>query len=228
MLSRLLFAALLCLHLLPATALDLSELSNRDAGRGLREALNQGIGAAVGQLAQQNGFLNNPKVKIPLPGALAKAEPTLRTLGLGRYADELSSTLNQAAELAVTEAKPILIDSVKKMTLTDAKNILTGPDDAATQFFRKTSSEAIAKKFLPKVQAATAKVQLAEHYNRFAGSAVQYRLIDAADANLDQYVTRKAMDGLFLLIAEQEKAIRQDPAGQASALLKTVFGAALQ
>jgi hypothetical protein len=133
--------------------------------------------------------------------------------------------MNRAAESAVEEAKPILLDGVKKMTLNDAKAILTGPEDNATQYFRKTSGEAIIQKFLPKVQAATARVKLAEDYNRFAEPAAQFGLIDAQDANLDQYVTRKAVDGLFLMIAEQEKAIRADPVGQASKLLQKVFGA---
>jgi hypothetical protein len=144
---------------------------------------------------------------------------------MGDQADQLVTTMNRAAESAVTEAGPILLDGVKKMTLQDAKVILSGPDDAATQYFRKTSGEAIVQKFLPKVKTATAKVKLADDYNRFAGPAAQLGLIDRQEADLDQYVTRKAVDGLFLVIAQQEKAIRADPVGQASKLLQKVFGA---
>lgn len=206
---------------------DLSSLTDKEVGKGLKEALVQGVGKAVGQLSVADGFLGNPKVKIPLPPSIAKAEKLLRDFGMGDYADQLVTTMNRAAESAVTEAKPILLDGVKKMTLADAKAILTGPEDSATQYFRKTSGEAIVQKFLPKVKAATAKVKLAEHYNRLARPAAQFGLIDKKDADLDQYVTQKAVDGLFMVIAEQEKAIRADPVGQASKLLQKVFGALL-
>lgn len=218
----------LCLVMSPLFAADLSSLSNQDAGKGLKEALVQGTGYAVGSLSAADGFLGNPKVKIPLPPALEKAEKVLRSMGMGRQADELVTTMNRAAESAVVEAKPILLDGIKKMTLSDAKAILTGPQDSATQYFRRTSGEAIAQKFLPKVKAANSRVKLAESYNRFAAPAAQFGLIDARDADLDQYVTRKAVDGLFVMIAEQEKAIRTDPLGQSSKILRTVFGALMR
>lgn len=216
----------LFLFTLPALSMDLASLSNREAGNGLREALTQGVGKAVGQLSQSDGFLGNPEVKIPLPPSLAKAEKFLRDLGLDRQADQLVTTMNRAAESAVSEAKPILLEGLKKMTLADAKAILSGPDDSATQYFRKTSGEAIVLKFLPRVKAATERVKLAEDYNRFAGPAAKFGLLDEQEADLDQYITRKAVDGLFLVITQQEKAIRQNPLGQASQLLKKVFGAA--
>lgn len=222
MLRTLLLPACITLSL---GAQDLAGLSNATAGKGLKEALTLGAETAVKQLATPDGFLKNDRVKIPLPPALEKAERLLRRLGMGQHADQLVTTMNRAAEGAVADAKPILLDALKKMTLADAKAILTGPQDSATQFFRKTSGEAIAQKFRPKVAASTQKVKLAEDYNRFAGKAAQLGLVDKADASLDEYVTRKAVDGLFLMIADQEKAIRQDPAGQASKLLKTVFGA---
>jgi len=213
------------LVLMPALAGDLSRLSEGETGRGLKEALVQGADAAVGKLAVNDGFLGNPRVKIPLPPALAKVEGLLRSVGLRKPADELVTTLNRAAESAVAEAKPILLESIKQMTLADAKAILTGPEDSATQFFRKHSGEAIALKFKPKVAAATQRVKLASRYDKVAGKAAMLGLIEERDANLDDYVTRKAVDGLFLMIAEQEKAIRQDPLGQASGLLRKVFGA---
>lgn len=216
---------LICLLAIPLAAFDLGSLTSQEVGRGLKEALAQGAVQAVGTLSATNGFLGNPRVKIPLPPSLARAEQTLRAFGMGSQADELVATMNRAAESAVVEAKPILLEGIKKMTLADAKAILTGPEDSATQYFRKTSGEAILQRFLPKVRTATARVKLAEDYNRFAAPAAQLGLIEAQDANLDQYIARKAVDGLFLMIAEREKAIRDDPAGQASALLQKVFGA---
>ena len=218
----------LCLIATPVFSSDLSALSDKEVGKGLKEALVQGVGKAVGQLSVTDGFLGNPSVKIPLPPSMEKAEKMLRDIGMGKYADRLVTTMNRAAESAVTEAKPILLDGVKKMTLADAKAILTGPEDSATQFFRKTSGEAIIEKFLPKVKAATGRVKLAEDYKRFAKPAAQFGLIDKRDANLDDYVTRKAVDGLFLMIAQQEKAIRADPVGQTSKILQKVFGSLLK
>jgi hypothetical protein len=214
----------LCLLATPILASDLSVISEQEVGKGLKEALVQGVGKAVHQLSVVDGFLGNPQVKIPLPPSLGKAEKRLRDIGMGNYAEQLVTTLNRAAESAVVEAKPILLAGIKKMTLADAKAILTGPEDSATQFFRKTSGEAMIERFLPKVKAATGRVKLAEDYNRFARPAAQFGLIDKQDADLDQYVTRKTVDGLFIMIAQQEKAIRADPAGQTSALLQRVFG----
>jgi len=221
--NKIIAALVLCC--VPVMAVDLASLTNRETGNGLKEALVQGAEVAVGRLSAPDGFLGNPRVKIPLPPTLAKVEKTLRRVGLDREADELVTTMNRAAEDAVVEAKPILLASIKKMTLADAKAILTGPADSATQYFRKSSGEAIALKFKPKVALATRKVKLAKQYDDVAGKAAQFGLIDKGDANLDDYVTRKAVDGLFLMIAEQEKAIRQDPLGQASNLLRKVFGA---
>ncbi|WP_005037483.1 DUF4197 domain-containing protein [Holophaga foetida] len=214
------------LVLVPAWAGDLSSLTQGETGKGLKEALVQGAEVAVGKLSVQDGFLGNPKVKIPLPPALAKAEKMLRTVGLQKPADELVTTMNRAAESAVVEAKPILMDSIRKMTLEDAKAILTGPEDSATQYFRKSSGAAITLKFKPKVAVATRKVKLAKRYDKVAGQAAALGLIEKENANLDDYVTQKAVDGLFLMIADQEKAIRKDPIGQASSLLRKVFGAA--
>ncbi|MBP1627477.1 MAG: hypothetical protein H6Q00_1952 [Holophagaceae bacterium] len=223
MMRRLLLLS--ALVLVPAWAGDLSSLTEGEADRGLKEALVQGAEAAVGKLSAVDGFMGNPKVRIPLPPTLAKVEGLLRTVGLQKPADELVTTMNRAAESAVVEAKPILLESIKKMTLADAKAILTGPDDSATQYFRKTGGEAIALKFKPKVAVATQKVKLAKRYDKVAGKAARFGLIEKGDANLDDYVTRKAVDGLFLMMAEQEKAIRKDPMGQASSLLRKVFGA---
>ncbi len=204
---------------------QLAALSSKDTAAGLKEALTRGAEFAVAQLGKENGFLGNDKVKIPLPDSLQKIESMARKLGLAKQADELVVTMNRAAEAAVAEARPLLVDAVKKMSVTDAKNILTGPPDAATQYFRSATGAQLTQKFMPIVRKATAKVQLADKYNAYAGKAAKLRLIDARDADLDSYVTAKAIDGLFVMIAEQEQQIRQDPVGTGSKLLSKVFGA---
>jgi hypothetical protein len=206
-------------------AAGLEGISSGDASAGVKAALTQGADYAVASLGKENGFLGNAKVKIPLPGYLQKAEKGLRMFGMGKQADELVNTMNHAAENAVAEAKPILVDSIKKMGVQDAKGILTGGDDSVTQYFKRTSSEQLTQKFMPIVKAATQKLQLAEQYNAYAGKAASMGLIDAKDADIDSYVTQKAMDGLFLMIAEEEKKLRANPVAAGSALLKKVFGA---
>ncbi|HRE17234.1 MAG TPA: DUF4197 domain-containing protein [Rhodocyclaceae bacterium] len=221
-----LISTLAILTLTPcAQATGLADISSADASSGLKEALVAGADYAVSSLGQDNGFLGNDKVKIPLPGNLQKAEKALRALGMGKQADELVETMNHAAEKAVAEAKPILLDAVKKMTVKDAKDILTGGDDSVTEFFKRSSSETLGQKFKPIVKSATQKVQLAERYNKFAGKAASFGLLDKQDADLESYVTKKAMDGLFLMIAEKERSIRQNPVGAGSGMLQKVFGA---
>lgn len=208
----------------PAAAQSLASLSNQDAVAALKDALVQSAGKAVSQLGAADGFLGNAKVKIPLPDSIKRVESALRMVGMGRQADELVLSMNRAAEMAVKEATPILTDSVKKMSVQDAKGILTGGDDAATQYFRHTTSAELTQRFLPIVKKMTAKVQLAEQYNNLAGQAAAFGLVKQEDANIDSYVTRKALDGLFLVIAEQERAIRKDPVGAATGMAQKVFG----
>jgi hypothetical protein len=209
----------------PAAAQSLAGITNQDAVQALKDALVQGSGKAVSQLSAPGGFLDNAKVKIPLPDSIRRVESGLRMLGMGRQADELVTSMNRAAEMAVKEAAPLLVGAVKSMSVSDAKGILTGPDDAATQYFRRTTGEAIGQRFLPIVKQATERVQLAQQYNSLAGQAAQYGLISKEEANIDSYVTRKALDGLFVVIAEQERAIRQNPMGAATSIAKKVFGA---
>lgn len=208
-----------------AHALDLSGLSDKEAVAGLKEALSKGSQAAVATLGRQDGFLGNARVRIPLPQGLQQLEGMMRGLGMGRYADELVTTMNRAAESAVVEAKPLLVNAVKSMSVQDAKAILGGGEDAATQYFKRTTSAQLTRKFLPIVARATQKVKLADKYNEFAAKGARFGLVDAKDANLNDYVTRKALDGLFLLIADEEKKIRQDPLGAASGIVRKVFGA---
>jgi len=208
-----------------ALATGLDSLSNKDSVAGLKEALTRGAEVAVSQLGKTNGFLGDERVKIQLPDSARAAEKMMRALGMRKQADELVETMNRAAEMAVVEAKPILVNAVKSMNINDARGILTGGDDAATQYFRRTTSDAIGARFLPIVKKATSKVNLAGQYNQYAGQAAKFGLLDEKDANLDSYVTQKALDGLFLMIAEQEKSIRQDPVGTGSKMLQKVFGA---
>jgi hypothetical protein len=222
---RLLAVLAITLFAAHANAASLSSLSNTEASGGLKEALIQGAGKAVSKLGAVDGFFANDKVKIPLPESLQKVEKTMRMFGMGKQADELVLKMNRAAEAAVPEAKALLVDSVKKMSVTDAKNILTGGDDAATQYFKKTTSAPMAEKFLPIVKKATENVNLAQQYNKFAKMGSKYGLVKKDQENLEAYVTQKTLDGVYLMMAEEEKAIRKDPVGQASGLISKVFGA---
>jgi hypothetical protein len=203
----------------------LDALSARDAAGGLRAALSKGVDVAVSQLGANNGFLNDPKVAIPLPAGLEKADKALRMLGMGGQADELKTTMNHAAEAAVAQAKPVFKQALQHMTLTDAKGILTGGDGAGTAYFKRTTSAQLSSSFKPIVTTETATLGLTAQYNEVAGKASQLGLVSAQDANLNDYVTAKALDGLFSRIAEEEHQIRQDPMGQTSSLLRKVFGA---
>lgn len=220
---RLIFMAMLVTSLAQAGVLD--AISSKDASGGLRAALGQGIDRAVTQLGAPGGFQDNPKVAIPLPPALEKLDRGLRVVGMGGQADTLKAAMNHAAELAVGEAKPVLKQALQRMTVEDAKGILTGGDDSATQYFRRATADSLTAKFKPIVAQATAKVKLASMYDEYAGKAAQFGLIKGEDAHLNDYVTSKALDGLFLKMADEERAIRKDPLGQASSLIKRVFGA---
>ncbi|MCX7156374.1 MAG: DUF4197 domain-containing protein [Rhodocyclales bacterium] len=221
------FVTLLAGLLLAASAhaLSLADISGKDASGGLKEALTQGAGKAVEMLGKQDGFLGNPKVRIPLPESVQKVEGLMRGLGMGKQADELLIAMNRAAEAAVPQAKTLLVNSIKQMSVEDAKGILSGGEDSATQYFRRTTSSPLAEKFKPVVQKAMAKVKLAEKYDQLAGKAAKFGLVREQDAHLENYVTQKTLDGLYLMIAEEEKAIRKDPAGAAGNLAKKVFGA---
>ncbi len=208
-----------------AMALSLADLTQGDASGGLKDALSQGAKVAVQQLGKPGGFSNNPDVRIELPGNLGKAAKTMKMMGMGAQVDQLEASMNKAAEAAVPQAQALLLDSVKKMTVQDAKSILSGPQDSATQYLNKTSREQLRAKFLPIVKQATAQVGLAKQYNSFAGQAASFGVIDAKSANIESYVTEQALDGLFTMIAEQEAGIRQNPAGAATSLAKKVFGA---
>ena len=221
---RLLSVLVITFFVSHAHALGLGDLSNTDATAGLKEALIQGAGKAIGKLGVVDGFFGNPQVKIPLPDSIQRAERVMRMFGMGKQADEVILRMNRAAEAAVPEAKTLLINSIKQMSVADAKSILTGGDDAATQYFRKTTSGPMAEKLLPIVRKAMEDVQLAQQYNKFAETGTKYGLVKKEQANLEQYVTQKTLDGIYLMTAAEEKVIRKDPMGQTSSLLKKVFG----
>ena len=201
-----------------------NNLTNTEASGGLKEALTQGVGKAVASLGAADGFFGNKEVKIPLPNSLKKIEKGMKFMGMGKQSDELILKMNRAAEAAVPEAKTLLVDSIKKMSLADAKAILTGPQDAATQYFKKTTSAQMGEKFLPIVTKATENVQLADSYNKYAEMGSKFGVVKKEDANINQYVTKKALDGVYYMVGQEEAAIRKDPLGQASSLLKKVFG----
>jgi hypothetical protein len=149
----------------------------------------------------------------------------MRRVGIGKYADELVLTLNRAAEAAVPQARQLFVDSIRKMTVQDAKGILSGGETAATEYFRRTTHDTLRARFLPVVSTATSQVELAEKYNEYADTAVAFGLVKKEDADLDEYVTQKALDGLCFMVAEEEKKIRKDPLAAASSVIRKVFGA---
>ena len=208
----------------PAIA-QLERLTQREALSGLKTALERGATSAVAQLGKADGFFGNPRVRIPIPESLGRTEKLVRRLGYGGEVDELVLAMNRAAEAAVPEARKLLLDSIRTMSARDAKAILTGGDTAGTEYFRKTSDKALYERFLPIVKAATEKVGVAQRYREFSRPAASLGLLKAEHADLDQYVTRKALEGLYLMLGEEEKKIRKDPLATGSAILRKVFGA---
>lgn len=208
-----------------ARALDLSSVSNADAALAVRTALERSASAAVASLGATDGFLGNPKVRIPPPAGLQRVERTMRMMGRQKQFDDLVASINRAAEQAVAKARPLLVDAVQSMTVADAKGIVSGPDDSVTRFFRERTEQALSAQFLPIVKQATDQSGLARQYNTLAGQAATFGVVDEAEARIEDYVTARALDGLYLMIAEQERAIRKDPVGTGSAILRRVFGA---
>ncbi|HEX2546406.1 MAG TPA: DUF4197 domain-containing protein [Ramlibacter sp.] len=218
------FALVLPLLATPlAHSQGIAGISDADAGKGLRTALETGALAAVKLLGRPDGFLVNPQVHIPLPGMLKDAAKLLAALGMRRQ--ELETAMNRAAEAAVPMAKNLLVDAVRNLTVADARQILSGGDTSVTQFFAGKTRSALSSTFLPVVRTQTAKVGLKEQYERIAQQAQGMGLVKAEDASVDHYVTRKALDGLYFMIGEEERRIRRDPVGTGSAVLQKVFGA---
>ena len=198
--------------------------SESEAALGVRTALERGAVTAVGLLGRSGGFLDNPAVRIPLPGFLEDASRLLKLTGQQQRVDELVVAMNRAAEAAVPEARGLLVAAIKSMSVEDARAIVTGGDDSATRFFAGKTREPLGRTFLPIVTRATQKVSLAERYNAVAGRAAGLGLLSKDDASIERYVTGKALDGLFTTIGQQERQIRQNPVATGSAILKQVFG----
>lgn len=202
-------------------AAALSDFSDADASAGLRTALERGAAAAVSRLGVQDGFFSNPKVKIPLPGLLQDAAGVARMFGMGKDLDELSLAMNRAAEAAVPRAKTLLTQAVRSMSVTDAKNILTGGETSVTDFFAAKTRAPLYEQFLPIVRDVTDRAGLARRYN----ALVAKLRLSGNDSKVENHVTDKALDGLFYMIGQEEIAIRRNPVGYGSDILKKVFGA---
>ncbi len=209
----------------------LSALTQGDASKGLREALLKGIDRVVGQLGGKDGFLSNPKVRIPLPDSLQTVDKALRKLGQEKYADQFVESMNRAAESAVKQAAPIFSKAITDMSFDDAKAILTGGDDAATQYLRKATDGDLRKRMIPIVKQATERAQVTSAYKklkdkggRYLGMAQKF-LGEKKDLDVDSHITNKALEGLYATLAEQEKQIRKNPAEWTSSALKKVFSA---
>jgi hypothetical protein len=218
------FAAAIVTWASPALG-QLDRITQREALAGLKAALEQGSNAAIAALGRTDGFLGNAQVRIPLPESLERTEKLVRRLGFANEVDDLVVAMNRAAEAAVPEARKLLVDAVKKMSAQDAKGILSGGDTAGTEYFRRTTHAQLHERFLPIVQTATAKVGVAQKYREFARPAAAFGLLKTEHADLDEYVTGKALDGLYFMLGEEEKKIRRDPVGSARAIVRKVFGA---
>jgi len=211
---------------IPTETSPVASLSNTEMVAGLKEALSEGTQFAVDSLGKEGGFLDNSKVKIPMPDSLSWVEKSLRTLHQDELADEFIDTMNHAAERAVPEAAVIFGAAIRNMSIEDAQEILTGPDDAATQYFRTSTQAELTERMRPIVEEATAQTGVTSAYKNMterAGGMTSLLPGDATD--LDGYVTSKTLDGLFIMIAEEEKKIRENPLARSTDLLKKVFGA---
>lgn len=206
-----------------ATALP-AGMSDADIAKGLKEALGKGVSTSIASLGKTDGYMGNQAVRILLPQQLQKLEAPLRLAGQGQLIDDLVLAMNRAAEQAVPQAAVILGDAVKNMSVTDAKGILTGPQDAATQYFRKSSGDKIGQLMQPIISKATDSVGVAKAYKRLTANPMAASLAQSYGLDLDAYVNAKAQDGLFTLIAKEEADIRNNPAERTTSLLKKVFG----
>lgn len=203
---------------------SLSELTNQEAGNGLKAALETSSAAAVAKLGVENGFLNNDKIKIQLPDVLEKAKPLLKMTGRGQQLDELVISMNHAAESAIPLAKPLLVSAVKSISVTDAKNILTGGPTSVTDFFKEKTAAPIGAKFLPMVKSVTDRSGLSGKYNATMSQVSKLGMVPEQQSTVEGYVTARALDGLYYMIGEEEKAIRSNPLSYGSSIIGKVFG----
>lgn len=199
-------------------------LTTAEVAEGLKEALVKGISTGADLVSVADGYFKNPEIKIPFPPEVKKVEDALRKIGLGGQVDKFVMTLNRGAEDAAKEAKPIFIAAIKSMTIQDAWSILRGEDNAATEYLRRTTSALLKEKFKPVIQSSLNKVNATKYYGEIVSRYNQIPLIEKVNPNLDDYATDKAIEGLFVMIAKEEKNIRQDPVARTTELLKRVFG----
>jgi hypothetical protein len=204
---------------------QLAALSDSDASAGLKGALEAGATAAVQMLGRTDGFWGNDKLRIPLPDWLRRSEKALKFAGYGKDIDALKLGVNRAAEQAVPQAKTLLVDAVKTMSVTDAKAILTGGDDSVTKFFASKTRAPLTERFLPIVKQTTEKIGLAQQYNGLVDQAGKLGLGGSSVVRVENHVTDKALDGLYFMIGEEERKIRSNPIGASSAIVRRVFGA---
>jgi len=202
-----------------------SGLSQTEITAGLKEALNVGIERAIALLGQDGGFLNDAAVRIPMPDSLQALERGLRAAGQDAIADEFVATMNHAAERAVPETSAIFVETIRTMSVADATDVLNGPDDAATRYFREHNQERLSAAILPIVQDATQKTGVTSAYKRLVGGLGFLNQFGNQDSlDLDAYVTRRTLDGLFVKLADEERLIRENPVARSTDLLKKVFG----
>ena len=210
------------------TALGTSEdtdLSSDTIANGLKEALEVGTRKAVENVSKEGGYLNNPKIHIPLPPRVQQAAGLMRQLGLNKMADDFEQSINRAAEKAAPQATSIMIDAIKSMTIDDARNILNGETDSATRFFEDKTRGKLAGLFEPIIDTSLNEVGATRYYNQLDDQLSSVPVV-GQDLNLDlpDYVTGQALDGLFVMIAQEEQKIRNNPAARTSELLQQVFG----
>lgn len=200
-------------------------LTTGDVESGLRAALIKGVSEGAGEVSKVGGYLNNPKIKIPFPPEVVKVENTLRDIGMGSLVDDFVSTLNHGAEEAAKEAKPIFVSAIKQMTIADAWNILNGNNDEATQYLKRTTTSELTAKFSPVIDAALQQTGATRYYTQIVDKYNSIPFIQKVNPDLTAYATERAIDGLFVKIAEEEAKIRENPAARTSEILRKVFGA---
>ena len=199
-------------------------LSNAEAASGLKEALLQGIGKGADRASQPDGFYLIRLIRIPFPPGAQRVATTLRSIGLGSQVDKFELSLNRGAEDAARSAKPIFVAAIKSLTFSDVWNILTGQQDAATQFLKRTTSTQLVTAFAPIMQKSLDQVGATRYYTQMASSYNQLPLVQKVQPDLNQYATGKAVDGPFTLIAQKEANIRENPVARTTELLRRVFG----
>jgi len=200
------------------------KLSNDDIVKGLKEALKVGSRNSAAKASQEDGYFKNPMIKIPFPEEAEEMKSTLINMGMRRQVDEFVLTMNRAAEDAAKKAAPVFLNAITKMTIKDGVNILKGKDDAATQYLKTNTSVQLKKEFLPIVKESINKVQVTKYWNPLITSYNKIPFVKKLNPDLEDYVTQKAIDGLFMLVAQEEYKIRKDPAARVTDILKKVFG----